>query len=215
MARSPITKRNPYTPKSGQFAGRTFYTEREYRNALAQAKGFTSWNDQQQQRRRVENARDVLALRPSEQTARARALEALAMMRTDGMSMRAAAKSSGITVNALKRHAGNALTKDNRGRYVAKAWDRLARSIVFPTESGLISLNVKNSRTASRISDYWHAVNTYLRSGDDYGLRKFRGKAIRVEKREYAFITDKGMLDRLFDAGELTFDDIYDVMEAA
>lgn len=215
MSRAPITKRNPYTPKSGRFSGRTFYTEREYRNALAQTKGFKSWSDQQKQSKPVRSARELQTLRPSERDARARALEALSRMRNDGVSMRAAAKESGITVNALKRHAGTALVKDSRGRFVAKASDKLARSMVFPTERGMISLNVRDSRTASRISEYWSAVHTYLRTGETFGLRKFRGKSVSVEKRKYPFITEPSLLDRLFDAGELTFDDIYDVLEAA
>ncbi len=215
MPRPPITRKNPYTPKSGAVAGITFTSERQYRNALARTKGFKSWDEQQRQARKVGSVRDLAALRPSERNARGRALEALSKMRNDGLSMQAAAKAVGITPNALKRHAGNALVKDHRGRYAAKASDKLARSIVFPTESGLVSLNVRDSRTASRISDFWNAVHTYLRSGDQYGLRKFRGRVISVEKRKYAFITDPDTLDRLFDADELTFDDIYNVMEAA
>lgn len=44
MPRPQITRVNPWTPTRGQFAGRTFHTEREYRNALAAAKGFRSWD---------------------------------------------------------------------------------------------------------------------------------------------------------------------------
>ena len=215
MARPPITRKNPYTPKSGQFAGITFTSERQYRNALARAKGFRSWSDQQRQSRKVRSADDAVKLRPSEMEARQRALDALSRMRTDGLSMSAAAREAGTTVNAIKRHAGTALVQTEGGRYRAKRTDRISRALQFPTESGMITLHVRDSRSASRTSAYWHAVRRYIATGDDKGLRKFRGKVVRVNKRGYPFVTDTDVLDRLFDAGELSFDDIYDVMEAA
>ena len=42
MPRLPITRAHPYTPRSGAFTGRRFYSERQYRNALARRKGFSS-----------------------------------------------------------------------------------------------------------------------------------------------------------------------------
>lgn len=216
MARAPITRRNPYTPKSGKLAGITFTSERQYRNALAREKGFRSWADQQQQSRKIKDAGDVSKLRPAERDARTRSLNALSDMRTDPkLSLQQAAKSNNTTVNAIKRHAGSALTKTSGGRFRAKKTDRLVRSVRFPTESGSIGLDVKDSRSASRISAYWNAVKKYVETGDASGLRKFRGKVVRVNKRGYPFITDTKVLDRLADAGELVFDDLYGLMEAA
>lgn len=215
MARPPITRRNPYTPKSGIAAGITFTSERQYRNALARAKGFTSWSQQQKQSRKVRGGEDVRGLRPAEREARGRALDALAKMRNDGLSLGAAAKASGTTVNAIKRHAGSALERSSKGRYRAKKTDRLARTLQFPTANGSIGLDIRDSRSASRIAAYWNAVKRYLETGDASGLRRFRGKMVRVNKRGYPFITDTAILDRLADAGELGFDDLYDLMEAA
>lgn len=48
MATGRITRSNPYTPTSGQFAGQTFYSERSYRDALARAKGFSSYARQRE-----------------------------------------------------------------------------------------------------------------------------------------------------------------------
>jgi len=214
MARPPITRKNPYTPKSGKVAGITFTSERQYRNALAREKGFTSWSGQQRQARKVRDTSDVNKLRPSERQARARALDALSRMRNDGLSLSAAAKEAGTTVNAVKRHAGSALTKTS-GRFTAKRMDRLARAMRFPTDDGLITLEIRDSRTATRISAYWHAVRAYLHTGDTSRLRAFRGKKIHVQKRAYFFVTDPTTLDRLFDAGELDIDDLYDMREAA
>lgn len=215
MARVPITRRNPYSPKSGTASGLIFTSERQYRNHLARAKGFTSWSQQQKQTRKIRGGEDTAKLRPSERAARGRALDALSRMRSDGMSLQAAAKASGTTVNAVKRHAGSALDQTPGGRYRAKNTDRLVRSLNFPTETGIIGLDVKDSRSAKRIAAYWNAVKTYIETGDASGLRRFRGKVVRVNKRGYPFITDTGTLDRLADAGELAFDDLYELLEAA
>jgi len=207
MARPPITRRNPYTPTRGAAAGLTFYSDRQYKNALARAKGFTSWSQQQQAARKVRSGSDVAGLRPAEREARGRALEALSKMRSDGLSLQAAARASGTTVNAVKRHAGPALERTSGGRYRAKRSDRLIRTIPLPTETGIIGLDVRDSRSASRIGSYWNAVKRYMETGDDSALRKFQGKSVRVNKRTYAFITDTAILDRLADAAELEFDD--------
>ncbi len=215
MARPPITRKNPYTPKSGKAAGITFTSERQYRNALARAKGFTSWSQQQKQSRKVRGAEDVAKLRPDEREARGRALDALSKMRSDGLSLQAAAKASGTTTNAIKRHVGSALERTDSGRVHPKKSDRLIRSLHFPTENGMIGLDVKDSRSAKRVAAYWNAVKRFIETGDDSGLRRFRGKSVRVNNVSHPFITDTKILDRLADAGELGFDDIYELTEAA
>lgn len=215
MARQPITRARPYTPTSGKVAGITFTSERQYRNALARAKGYSSWGQQQTQTRKVRGAADAARLRPSEREARGRALDALSKMRKDGLSLGKAAKASGTTVNAVKRHAGSALERTGGGRFRAKTSDRLVRSLNFPTETGVIGLDVKDSRSAKRIAAYWNAVKRYTETGDASDLRNFRGKSVRVNNQTYAFITDTATLDRLADAGEFAFDDLYELREAA
>jgi len=216
MARPPGAKSGSYTPTRGKKKGLTFSSKRQYENRLAQDKGFRSRYQQQKQARKVRGGEDVRGLRPAERAARGRALDALSKMRTEGLSLQAAAKASGTTVNAIKRHAGSALEKSSpNGRYRAKQTDRLARTLQFPTETGSIGLDIRDSRSASRIAAYWNAVKRYLETGDASGLRRFRGKTVRVNKRGYPFITDPQVLDRLADAGELGFDDLYDVLEAA
>ena len=44
MARVPITKANPYYSRKHE---RWFRSEREYRNFLAQRKGYASWHERQ------------------------------------------------------------------------------------------------------------------------------------------------------------------------
>lgn len=212
MPRPPITRANPYTPDRGKVAGVTFTSERQYRNALAREKGYRSWGDQQQAAKRTRSGADVAKLRPDEQQARRRALDAVSLMRKDGLSLGKAAQAAGTTRAAMKRHAGPALEKDRRGGFSAKASDRLVRPMLVPTTGGPITLDVRDSRTASKIGAYHNAVNVYLDTGDDRALRAFRGRrgGVTVGKRFYPFITDTSILDYLADAGELAFDDLYD-----
>lgn len=95
MARPPITKARPYTPQSGAFKGRTFHTEREYRNELAKLKGFTSWHEQQRVTKMV-TPKSFGELRTSQKQARARALDALSKVR-HGETLTRAAKQAGTT----------------------------------------------------------------------------------------------------------------------
>lgn len=87
----------------------------------------------------------------------------------------------------------------------------LVRPMLVPTVDGLMTLDVRDSRTASRIGAYHNAVKIYLDTGNDRALRRFSGRrgGVTVGKRFYPFITDTSILDRLADAGELGFDDLY------
>ncbi|MBA2469158.1 MAG: hypothetical protein H0V37_07105 [Chloroflexia bacterium] len=209
MARPPITRANPYTPKRGRFVGLTFTSERQYRNALARAKGYDSWSAQQRSRRPAGSPAAIRQLRPAERRARDRALDALQMMRREGLSLTRAAKRAGTTPNAVRRHAGRALEQTGSGGYRAKSYDRMVREMRFLTREGVIVLPVRDSRSASKIAHYMGAVDHYLRTGDDARLRRFRGKGVWVDKRFRPFITDLDLLDRLANAGEVSFEELY------
>ena len=62
---------------------------------------------------------------------------------------------------------------------------------------------------ASKISEYWTAVDRYLKTGNADTLQKFAGKSIRVGKNQFEFVTDLQILDRIASAGEVSFEDIY------
>jgi hypothetical protein len=209
MARPPITRANPYTPHGGSLSGITFTSERQYRNALARLKGFSSWDAQRAAAKAPRTAAAAATLRPAEREASRRALDAVSRMRTEGLSLKQAAAKSGTTVAAVKRYAAPALEKTPSGRYKATAYDRLYRRMEFLTPSGKIALEVRDSRSASRVAGYWNAVDHYLRTGDDRQLRRYRGKGIIVGKRFYPFVTDLPTLDRLAGAGEVRFEDLY------
>ena len=117
MARLPITRARPYTPSAGRFAGRTFHTEREYRNALARAKGYRSWDAQRQSSApRVRTARDLARLRPSSREAHQRVGTALTLMHNDPtLSATEAARRAHTTPEAMKRYGGEALIRTMPG----------------------------------------------------------------------------------------------------
>lgn len=89
-----------------------------------------------------------------------------------------------------------------------RRWMR--RKLKVPTSKGLRGISVRDSRQASQIGRYWNAVARYLRTGDTSALRKFRGKHIvDATGARVLLLTDLDELDRLGNAGVLSFETIY------
>jgi hypothetical protein len=114
-----------------------------------------------------------------------------------------------ISREAVRKYVGSALDERN-GTLVAKPHDRLLRVMKFPTAKGIVDLEVRDSRSAQRIGEYWNAVRIWRDTGDETALRRFRGKSIRSGKIAYPFVTDPATLKRLAGVGELHFDSIYE-----
>jgi len=153
--------------------------------------------------------RRVKKLSPKSQLARSNALEVLSLMRTKGHSLAQAARLAETTPRTVLKYAKSALSFTEGGRYRAKPSDRIPRSLRFPTADGLIAVTVRSSKTASKIGQYWAAVDHYLRTGDTEGLAQFRDKSIRTGNVTFEFITDPRTLKRIASAGEIAFEDIY------
>jgi hypothetical protein len=79
----------------------------------------------------------------------------------------------------------------------------------FLTDEGLVALPIRSSASASRIGEYWNAVDRYLRTGQTEDLEPFAKKLVRVRGVPHKFVTDPMLLDRLANAGEVRFDDLY------
>lgn len=200
MPRPPISKLRPWTPTRGQFAGRTFVTEREYRNALAQAKGHKSWHEQQRAAKKV-TPKSFGTLRPSAKQARARALDALAKTRK-GASLTRAAREAGTTVNTVQRYAGEQLRRE-RGRVLANPSDRLFRVMnIITTEGVEESVALRSSRQASLVGEHANAVKHFLATGDDEPLRKFTN--VKVAGRQLE--TRPEVLEELGRVSELEYE---------
>jgi hypothetical protein len=196
-----------YQPKRGRFAGREFASYRQYRNALAREHGFRSWAEQQRAPRVVKNRAELARLHPKEREARRAALDALALMRRDGLSLREAAARAGTSPTTVHRHAGPALELE-RGRYRARPGDRLLRMMTVLGSGGVQrEVEVRGSRAASLVGEHWAAIGVYLESGDETRLRALEGKRVAGIWLE----TDPDTIEEWQRRGELELDDIYDL----
>jgi hypothetical protein len=204
MPRPPITKAHPWTPSAGQFAGRTFTTERQYRDALAKAKGHRNWYEQQRAPRKA-TRRVFSGLRPSEKQSRARALDALAIMRTRETSLTAAAREAHTTPNTVMKWTGSELSEKRGGRRVVTSADRLYRTMRVVSSDGMREVEVRGSRQATRIAQHMNAIKVFLDTGDDEALRRFSG----VKVAGLLLETDPDRIEELARVHELSFEDIY------
>ena len=80
------------------------------------------------------------------QDARRRALEALSLMRSRGWSLAKSSREALTTPRTVTRYIESAFRKTESGRYTAKPFDRLARSLRFPAPDGQITITVGSSK---------------------------------------------------------------------
>ena len=82
--------------------------------------------------------------------------------------------------------------------------------MVVLTPDGLQEIALRDSRQASRLAEYWDAVQRYLQRGDDSALRKFRGQHITdAIGGRVTLLTDVAELDIHGNAGNLSFESLY------
>jgi hypothetical protein len=130
------------------------------------------------------------------------------MRRHPRYSLTSASDEVGVDPRTVRRHVGSALEKHGN-RYRVKRWDRLTRELDLLDERGRFTVVTRSSNQASTIGTYHNAVRAYVIRGDDSALRLFDGKSIRIDGKDYPFLTDRKTLDRLARAGELKTNDIY------
>lgn len=141
--------------------------------------------------------------------ARRRSLDAISRMRRDNLSLTAAARRAGTTLETVVRHAGRALERKG-ARWTVKPYDRYTRQMEFLDERGRkVSREVRDSRSASRIADYWKAVDRFLKTGDESLLKGFRGMSFTSRGTSYPFLTDPDVLERAALVGQVTFENLY------
>lgn len=136
-------------------------------------------------------------------------LQVLSRMRR-GESLSRAAADLGISTSTVRRYVGSALDRGPRNRWAPKANDRLFRSMRFLDNRGLTTVQPASAKEAAKLSAYWHAVDRFLKIGDDRQLRRFQRMRLRTrQKSSLYFVTDPNLLERLGYVGELEFEDIY------
>jgi hypothetical protein len=132
-----------------------------------------------------------------------------ALRRDPQLSLSRLARERGIDPRTVRKYAGPAIQFAGR-RYSATTRDPLFRRMQFFNMQGQrVTIDVTDSRTASKIGRYMNAVDHYLRTGSTDHLREFRGNAVRVRKVAYPFITHPRVLNRLANANEIGFEDLY------
>jgi hypothetical protein len=141
--------------------------------------------------------------------ARERSLEVLQLMRSDGLSLTAAARKAGTTASTVLKHAPSALRRTRSGRYAVTPSDRYTRHVWTLTPGGKLEVAVRGSRQAELQASYMAAVDWYLKRGDASRVAAFDGKGVRSGGRFYPFITDTAVLDKLVRAGEVSFERLY------
>ncbi len=156
------------------------------------------------------NLKQYLRLPEGDQDLWNRTMHVVSKMRSEHLSLTKAAREFGLDRQTVLRLAKSALRKKSNGQYAARATDKLLRVLVIPTPEGLSEIALRNSSQASLVGEYWAAVQRYLQTGDDNGLRRFEGKRIRAANRKVIrLVTDVKELDRLGNAGVLSFESLY------
>jgi len=146
--------------------------------------------------------------RPSAKRPKRRVLDAVAKMRK-GKSLTRAARSAHTTRDTVRKYASSVVVRTTGGRYKSRGYDRLTREMRFLTDEGVVALPIRSSASASRIGEYWNAVDRYLRTGKLDHLGAFTSKLVKVKGVSHKFVTDPRTLDRLANAGEVRFEDLY------
>lgn len=215
------TRSGHYTPTKGLFAGRTFPSLFAYRNAHAKAKGFGSYHEERRAFRSVSTRRQLEKLPRLVQVKRSDSLEVLGIMRRDGLNLETAIRifkkenpGNPISPNAVVKYVGRGLEKRS-GRWVAKRYDRIMRPMMVPTRHGVIEIEVRDSRSASKIANYWNGIRDFLATGDAGQLRRSRNEYVQSGKVQYRFLTDPEAIEQLADFGEFRFESIYQELSSS
>jgi hypothetical protein len=142
-------------------------------------------------------------LSQKERLQRQRALGVLSRARRGKGSLSKLARAEGISSPTVRRATG--AFRKRGGRWVATRHDRIQRWLQSHENGHRISVLIDDSRTATRLSQYAHAVNEYLLDRDTAVLRPFKGETYRdAFGAEHTFETDP---DALIAAAERVEDD--------
>ena len=146
----------------------------------------------------------------SVRAAQLRTTQALKHLRR-GYSLSHAAKLAGTSPNTVIKYAGRRVERAATGKIVARRFDRRIRSMRFLAEQGQIAVDVIGSEAASRLSTYSNAARHFGKTGDWSQLKPFKGKYLQSHGVRYRYITDPATLERLLNAGEVRFEDLYNI----
>jgi len=127
---------------------------------------------------------------------REKSLEVLRKVR-DGQSLSKASRELHIEPKTVIKYT-NAFKKV-KGKWIAKSQDRISRIMSIYENGKEEWIEIKDSRTASRIGKYNSAVKEFLRTGNKYVLEPYKKPFKDVEGKIHYFETDA---DRLYEIAE-------------
>jgi transposase-like protein len=116
-------------------------------------------------------------LTPKERARRQRSLEVLSKVRRGEGSLSKVARALGVAPKTVRRASG--AFRKRGGRWIATRTDKVQRYLKSYENGERIEVLISDSRTASLLSRYAHAVATYLETGDPRDLRGFEGKTYK------------------------------------
>lgn len=206
MPRKPITKANPYY---SQRHDRLFHTEREYRNFLAERKGYRNWYAQQRSVR-PHSDETWLAAPQSYRDEHTSALRARSRMLA-GETRRSALAIEGLSDAKFQRHVGGTVTF-RAGRWVATRRRPFRRERMLSAR-GMRMVHPANDAQASRVAQHWNAAkalnaaaNTPEEAQAIAALAEFDDDRIDGE----AFMTDPDDVLDFFETNPDSFESIYE-----
>src|SRR5437667_7762441 len=112
-----------------------------------------------------------------EREIRIRALEVLSEVRRGEGSLSRLSRDRRTSPRTVRRATGAFRKKG--GRWVATRSDRIQRRLKTYERGARAEVLIANSRTASLLSEYAHAVQVYLETGDAGSLAEFEGVTYR------------------------------------
>ena len=114
---------------------------------------------------------------PEQRRIREKSLEALSLVRREKLSLRKASKRVGLAPETIRRNT-NAFRKV-RGRWKAKAFDRIPRTMLIYEKGRKVIVEITDSRIASLIGEYHNLIKEFLDTGNSSFLQKLPKKRFR------------------------------------
>ena len=140
------------------------------------------------------------SLNKRELSTRERGLEVLSKVRRNGQSLTKASRESHTSASSVVKNT-NAFKK-LKGKWIAKSQDRISRIISIYENGEQEWIEVRDSRTASKIGKYNNAVKQFLTTGNTEILEEFN-KPIKDAKGNLHYLEiDPNKLTEIMEAQE-------------
>ena len=133
--------------------------------------------------------------------------QALKQMRR-GLSQSDAAKVSGVSVEALRRHRLLNTQSQREGRKWV-IFDSRPQAFWIASQGKFVAVTLANDE-GSEVSAYWRAVDSFILTNEDEHLFPFEGDGVHdVKGRYHPYETRPNVLRKMEAVGDLNFIEIY------